>query len=183
MKFTPATIEGVVVVDIERRVDERGFFARQWCADEMQRAGLDPRLAQINTSRSTSAGTLRGIHFQRPPHMEVKLVRCVRGAVFDVAVDLRPASKTYCQWAGFELNAEDGRMLYIPEGCGHGFLTLTPDADLVYQTSIPYAGASASGVRHDDQAFGISWPREIAVISSQDQNWPAYDKTRATAGV
>ena len=165
------------VIELDRRSDDRGFFARQWCAEEFLRAGLDARLSQINTSRSTAKGTLRGIHFQRTPCAEVKLVRCVRGAVFDVAVDLRPASLTYCQWVGFELSAEDGQMLYIPEGCGHGFLTLSPDTDLVYQASVPYAASSASGVRHDDPAFGIVWPGEIAAISKQDENWPAIAST------
>lgn len=174
MIFTKTKIPGVVVIDLERRSDERGFFARQWCAEEFMRAGLNPAVTQINVARSTAAGTLRGIHYQKSPDAEVKLVRCTRGAVFDVAVDLRPESPTFRQWFGTEIDAETGRMLYIPEGCGHGYLTLTPDADLVYQASVPYAPASATGVRHDDPAFNISWPEAVKVISSQDQNWPAF---------
>jgi len=182
MKFSPTTIAGVHVIELERRSDDRGFFARQWCGEEMRRAGLDPRLAQINTARSTASGTLRGVHFQRQPHAEVKLVRCTRGAVFDVAVDLRADSPTFRQWFGIELDEETGRMLYIPEGCGHGYLTLAPDTELVYQASVPYAPQSAIGVRHDDPAFKITWPGKINVISQQDRNWPAFIAAPGAAG-
>lgn len=174
MIFTETKIPGVFVIELERRPDERGFFARQWCADEFARAGLDPRIAQINTARSVAAGTLRGVHYQQAPYAEVKLVRCTRGAVFDVAVDLRVASPTFCQWFGTELDDESGRLLYIPEGCAHGYLTLAPNTDLVYQASVPYAPKSATGVRHDDPAFKIVWPQAVKVISSQDQNWPNF---------
>jgi dTDP-4-dehydrorhamnose 3,5-epimerase len=176
MIFTKTKIPGVFVIELEPRRDERGFFARQWCADEFTRAGLDPRVAQINTARSVSAGTLRGMHYQEAPHAEGKLVRCTRGAVFDVAVDLRADSATFCQWFGIELDDESGRMLYIPEGCGHGYLTLAPNTDLGYQASVPYAPGSARGVRHDDPAFDIVWPAPIKVISAQDQNWPSFPK-------
>ena len=182
MKISETKIAGVYVVEIERRSDERGFFARQWCAEEFARAGLDPRLVQINTARSLATGTLRGIHFQKQPHAEVKLIRCVRGAVFDVAVDLRAGSPTFCQWFGLELDADSGRMLYIPEGCGHGYLTLAPDTDLVYQASVPFAPGSATGMRHDDRAFKIDWPGTINVISSQDRNWPPFADLAAEAG-
>lgn len=175
MKFTQTKLPGVVVVDLERRSDDRGFFARQWCAEEMVRAGLNPSLSQLNTARSSAAGTLRGIHYQKAPHGEVKLVRCTRGAVFDVAVDLRPGSATFRQWFGIELDADQGRALYIPEGCGHGYITLTEDADLAYQASVPYAPSSATGVRFDDPAFGIDWPVPVKVISAQDRNWPLLD--------
>jgi dTDP-4-dehydrorhamnose 3,5-epimerase len=174
MIFTETKIPGVFVIELEQWRDERGFFARQWCADEFARAGLHPRVAQINTARSEMAGTLRGIHYQKPPHAEAKLVRCARGAVFDVAVDLRADSPTFCQWFGIELNDESGRMLYIPEGCGHGYLTLAPSTDLVYQASVPYAPKSATGARHDDLAFNIVWPGAVNVISPQDQNWPNF---------
>ena len=177
MIFTKTKITGVFVVELERRNDERGFFARQWCADEFVRAGLDPRIAQINTARSLAAGTMRGIHYQKAPHAEVKLVRCTRGAVFDIAVDLRADSPTIGQWFGIDLDADSGRMLYIPEGCGHGYLTLAPDTDLIYQTSVAYAPASATGVRHDDPAFDIRWPAKINVISAQDRNWPPFQVT------
>jgi dTDP-4-dehydrorhamnose 3,5-epimerase len=174
MIFVETSISGVFVIEIEPRRDERGFFARQWCADECMRAGLDPRVAQINIAHSVAKGTLRGVHYQKAPHAEVKLVRCTRGALFDVAVDLRVGSPSFCQWFGIELNEESGRMLYIPEGCGHGYLTLTPNTDLVYQASVRYAVNSATGVRHDDPAFNIVWPGEIRVISPQDKNWPSF---------
>lgn len=182
MIFTETKILGVFVIELERRADDRGFFARQWCAGEFVRAGLDPRVTQINTARSTAKGTLRGMHYQKAPDGEVKLVRCTRGAVFDVAVDLRADSPTFRQWIGVELDEESGRMLYIPEGCGHGYLTLAPNTDLVYQASVPYAPKSATGVRHDDPAFGITWPGTINVISQQDQNWPAFVDGQQTAG-
>lgn len=181
MKFLQTGIAGVVVVELERRSDERGYFARQWCAEEFIRAGLNPALSQINTARSIAAGTLRGIHYQKAPHAEAKLVRCVRGAVYDVAVDLRPDSPTFRRSFGVELDDVSGRMLYIPEGCGHGYLTLTPDSDLVYQASVPYAPASATGVRYDDPAFDIAWPGPINVISAQDRGWPAFDAASVAA--
>ena len=174
MNFTRTKIEGVFVIELEPRRDERGFFARQWCAEEFARAGLDTRIAQINTARSVVCGTLRGMHFQRAPHAEVKLVRCASGAVFDVALDLRAHSPTFRQWFGVELDSESGRMLYLPEGCAHGYLTLRPGTDLVYQSSVPYAPTSATGVRHDDPAFGIEWPQPVSVISRQDLDWPDF---------
>jgi dTDP-4-dehydrorhamnose 3,5-epimerase len=174
MIFTPAPIHGAYIVDLEKRLDERGYFARGWCAEEFTRAGLDARVAQINVTRSTVAGTLRGMHFQLPPHAEVKLVRCTQGAVFDVVADLRPSSPTYRRWHGVELTAADGRMLYIPEGCAHGFLTLTPNADLMYQASVPYAPKHATGIRHDDRAFDIRWPRSIELVSAADSSWPGF---------
>jgi dTDP-4-dehydrorhamnose 3,5-epimerase len=130
MIFKETKLPGVFVIELERRSDDRGFFARQWCAEEVARAGLDPALTQINVARSTARGTLRGVHYQRAPHAETKLVRCTRGAVFDVAVDLRSDSPTFRQWVGVELDAESGRALYIPEGCGHGYLTLSAETDL-----------------------------------------------------
>lgn len=174
MIFTKTKIDGVLVIELEPRRDERGFFARQWCADEFTSAGLNPAIAQINTARSTSVGTLRGLHFQVAPHAEAKLVRCTRGAVFDVAVDLRAGSPTFRQWFGTDLDAESGRMLYIPEGCAHGYMTLEPNTDLAYQSSVPYTPKSVRGLRYDDPAFGIVWPEPVKVISYQDLNWPGF---------
>ncbi len=179
MIFAETTLAGAYLVELEPHRDERGFFARQWCAEEFARAGLDPRIAQINTSRSLRAGTLRGLHYQLEPHAEVKLVRCTRGAVFDVALDLRPASPTFCRWFGTELDADSGRMLYIPEGCAHGFLTLVPYTELVYQASVAYAPASARGVRHDDPAFAIRWPRPVTILSAADAAWERFERPRA----
>jgi len=174
VKFTPAGIEGAFEIDLEKRADERGFFARAWCEREFAQHGLSTRIAQVNVGVSTSAGTLRGMHYQFAPNAEVKLARCGRGAVYDVAVDLRPTSPTFCRWHGCELSAQNGRMLYVPEGCAHGYLTLTDDAELMYFTSVPYAPDSARGVRHDDPAFSITWPRLVTTISSQDAAWPDF---------
>jgi dTDP-4-dehydrorhamnose 3,5-epimerase len=172
--FSKTKIDGVFVVELEPRRDERGFFARQWCADEFTRAGLNPAIAQINSARSASAGTLRGLHLQVAPHAEAKLVRCTHGAVFDVALDLRAGSPTFRQWFGMGLDGELGRMLYIPEGCAHGYLTLEPNTDLTYQASVPYAPKSARGFRYDDPAFGIVWPEAVKVVSQQDLSWPDF---------
>ena len=174
MIFTKTKMDGVVVVELEPRRDERGFFARQWCADEFRRAGLNAEIEQINTAQSTAVGTLRGMHFQVAPHAEAKLVRCTRGAVFDVALDLRVGSPTFRQWFGLRLDEESGRMLYIPEGCAHGYLTLKPNTDVSYQASVAYAPASARGVRYNDPAFGIVWPQPPMVISPQDMKWPDF---------
>jgi dTDP-4-dehydrorhamnose 3,5-epimerase len=174
MIFTPAPIQGAFVIDLELRIDERGQFARAWCAAEFARAGLDVRIAQINTARSTVAGTLRGLHFQLPPHAEAKLVRCTQGAVFDVVVDLRPASPSFRRWHGVLLDAAGGRMLYIPEGCAHGYITLCANSDLMYQASVPYAPKHAKGLRYDDPAFAIVWPRPVELVSQADLNWPQF---------
>jgi dTDP-4-dehydrorhamnose 3,5-epimerase len=145
-----------------------------WCAQELREAGLDADLSQVNTGFSPRAGTLRGVHLQREPHSEVKIVRCVRGAVFDVMVDLRPGSPTFKRWFGTELRGDGLQMLYIPKGCAHGYLTLEDDSELIYFASQPFASASAMGVRFDDPAFAIRWPREVAVISQADRSWPDF---------
>lgn len=177
VKFTPGQVSGCFIVDLERRSDERGYFARAWCEREFAAQGLATRIAQANVGVSTCAGTLRGMHYQDAPHAEAKLVRCPRGAVFDVAVDLRPESPTFRLWQGCELSAANGRMLYVPEGCAHGYLTLTDDTELMYFTTEPYAPDAARGVRHDDPAFSITWPRPVTTISSQDAGWPDFRTT------
>jgi dTDP-4-dehydrorhamnose 3,5-epimerase len=174
MQFRPTAVEGAFVIEPKQIPDARGYFARTWCTDVLGQRGLNGRIAQINTGRSIKAGTLRGMHFQSAPHAEVKIARCERGAVFDVVVDLRPGSPTYCKWHGEELTENNLRELYVPEGCAHGYLTLADDSVLTYLTSHPYAPGSASGVRFDDPAFGIEWPREIAVISDADRNWAPF---------
>jgi dTDP-4-dehydrorhamnose 3,5-epimerase len=176
MRFTPTTVDDVHIVDIDRIRDERGFFARAWCTNEFGQQGLNARIAQANIGYSERRGTLRGMHFQVPPHEEAKLVRCTRGAVFDVVVDLRRDSETYLQWVGVELTADNARMLYVPPGCAHGYLTLTDGTELFYQTSEFYERAAARGVRYDDPAFGIDWPVEIRVISEQDRSWPLIEE-------
>jgi dTDP-4-dehydrorhamnose 3,5-epimerase len=181
MIFTELSVKGAWLADMERRSDDRGFFARAWCAAEFAAKGMNPHIAQINVAHSPTPGTLRGIHWQVAPHLEAKTVRCVAGAVFDVVVDLRADSATFCNWYGTELTAENGRVLYLPEGCGHGFLTLVADSTLMYQASVPFAGDSARGARHNDPAFGISWPRPVAVISDADSAWPLFPSRRGGA--
>jgi dTDP-4-dehydrorhamnose 3,5-epimerase len=174
LSFRPAGVDGAFEIDGTRRTDERGHFARVWCERLFAARGLAGRFAQVNTGVSNRAGTLRGMHYQLAPHAEVKLVRCVRGAVFDVAVDLRPGSPTFRRWHGCELSAANGRMLYVPEGCAHGYLTLADDTELIYFTTAAYAPQSARGVRHDDPAFAIEWPGAVGVISTQDATWPDF---------
>jgi dTDP-4-dehydrorhamnose 3,5-epimerase len=152
MRFVETPLPGVVLVEQERLGDERGFFARTYDAAQM------PPVVQMSTSFNARAGTLRGLHYQRDPHAESKLVRCTRGAIFDVAVDLRPGSTTLHQWYGVQLSAENGSALLIPPGCAHGFQTLADDSEILYAMDAPYAGAAAAGVRWDDPAFAIEWP-------------------------
>jgi dTDP-4-dehydrorhamnose 3,5-epimerase len=172
LKFTPGRVHGAFVIDLDRRSDERGFFARLWCGEELAAQGLSAHVAQINTAVSPQRGTLRGMHYQVAPHEEVKIVRCARGAIFDVALDLRASSPTYRQWMGAELTAENARMLYVPQGCAHGYLTLADDTEVIYLASQPYEAAAARGVRYDDPSFGISWPVAVMVISGADRGWP-----------
>ena len=172
MIFTELRIPGAFQIELEPRGDARGFFARAFCQEEFASHGLNPTIAQANLSVSKERGTVRGMHFQRPPHGEAKTVRCTRGRIFDVLVDLRKDSPTYLGWLGVELSATNHRMLYIPEMCAHGFLTLEDDSEVVYNTSSSYAPAAEGGIRHDDPAVGIQWPAEIRVISDKDRDWP-----------
>lgn len=177
MRLVPTPLAGVVVVELDRIEDDRGAFARTFDAALFAEAGLDARVAQGNLSYNRRAGTLRGMHFQRAPHGEAKLVRAVRGAVFDVAVDLRPASPTYCRWFGAELSAENGNALVVPDGCAHGFQTLTDDAELLYLMSTPFVPGAGDGVRWDDPAFGIAWPDAPPggrTIAERDATYPDF---------
>jgi dTDP-4-dehydrorhamnose 3,5-epimerase len=174
MRFEPTKIEGVVVVHIEARGDERGFFGRIFCPDEFKRAGLDFVPYHMNLSRSVETGTLRGLHFQRAPHREDKLVRCVRGRIWDVALDLRQESSTYGQWAGIELDHTSARAFLVPKGCAHGFITLEPDSDVLYLTSHPYTASHEGAVRWNDPQFAIAWPTTPRVISPRDGAAPDY---------
>ena len=175
MNFVKTPIAGLYVVELERHEDDRGFFARIWSDDELAPLGLDDRVSQCSLSRNTRAGTLRGLHFQAAPHAETKIVRCTRGAIFDVALDLRPGSPTRLRWFGVELDAEHANALYIPKGLAHGFQTLVDDTDVLYMISDPYVPESAGGVRWDDPAFGIQWPdAPERTISERDLNWPAF---------
>lgn len=174
MRFTRTEINGAFVVDLEPITDERGFFARSFCRREFVTHGLSPELAQCNVSLNRRRGTLRGMHWQTAPHEEAKLVRCTRGMLHDVIIDLRPGSTTYGQHTAVRLSAENRRMLYVPEGCAHGFLTLEDDTEVLYQMSSPYAPESARGVRYNDPAFGVLWPAEVATISERDRSYPDW---------
>jgi dTDP-4-dehydrorhamnose 3,5-epimerase len=181
MRFIETEIPGVLVVEAEPRADNRGAFARLQCPDEFAAAGRPFAPAQTSLSRNPRAGTLRGLHYQPGPHAETKLVRCVRGRIFDVAVDLRAGSPTHRRWAGVELSAENLRGLFIPEGVAHGFLTLEPDSDVLYQIAPKYEPGHEAGVRWDDPAFGVAWPEAPALISPRDATYPDYE-TGAAAG-
>lgn len=174
MLFHPTRLKDAVLIELEKREDQRGYFARTFCEQEFDAAGLETRFVQANTSSNPQAGTLRGMHFQNPPHAEVKVIRCTRGAIFDAIIDLRRASPTFGQWQGFELDARSGTMLYVPTGFAHGYQTLTDDSEVGYLVSHPYTPGAEEGIRHDDPAFAINWPRPVSVISEKDARWPAY---------
>ena len=174
MKLQESSIAGVWVLEAAVVQDERGTFARTFCRDELLAHGLDARVAQCSLSRNLRRGTLRGMHYQAAPHAELKLIRCTLGSVFDVALDLRPESATFCRWLGFELSAEAPRSLYLPPGVAHGFVTLSDDAELCYQISVPYAPAAARGVRWDDPVFDIRWPLRPLVMSEKDRSYPDF---------
>jgi dTDP-4-dehydrorhamnose 3,5-epimerase len=174
VKFTETPLQGAFIIDLEPNRDERGFFARTFCAREFAQHGLESAVVQCNLSANLKAGTLRGMHFQQPPVSEAKLVRCVRGAIHDVVVDLRPQSDTYRRHLAVELSAENRRALFVPSLFAHGFQTLTDDAEIEYQMSEFHAPDGAGGFRYDDPAFAICWPLPISVISPQDLAWPPF---------
>ena len=174
MIFTATQLKDTWLIDLEPKKDDRGFFARIWCRQELAAQGLDTEIAQESLSFNRHRGTVRGLHFQRPPHEEIKIVRCTRGGIFDVIVDLRPRSPSYLRWQGFELTAENRMALYVPKGFAHGFQTLADNAEIVYRISEFYAPNSAGGYCYDDAAFGIAWPLPVTVISERDLRWPAF---------
>lgn len=174
MKFTETELPGAYLIELERREDQRGYFARTWCEREFAAHGLETRFVQVNLAHNPRRGTLRGLHFQLEPYAEVKVVRCTRGALYDVIVDLRPESPTCGRWIGVELSAANGRALYVPRGFAHGYQTLEDDTDLMYQTSEFYVAEAARGVRYNDPAFGIAWPLPVRVISEADASWPDF---------
>ena len=175
MIFQEARLAGVYLVDIERHVDQRGFFARTWCKSEFAERRLVTDFVQHSVSFNAGAGTLRGLHFQRPPHGETKLVRCIRGALYDVVVDLRSQSPTFRQWAAFELTAESRSALYIPAGFAHGFQTLEPNTEASYMISAAHAPDAGGGLRYDDPSLAIEWPLPVSCISERDRSWPDID--------
>jgi dTDP-4-dehydrorhamnose 3,5-epimerase len=174
LKFSSTKVPGCYIVDIEPRGDDRGFFARQYCREEFLNQGIDPAIEQINIGLSERAGTLRGMHFQTAPYEDTKFVRCLAGAIFDVCLDLRPASATYLEWVGVELSAANRRSLYLPAGTAHGYLTLADNTEIMYTTNQAYAPDNAAGVRYDDTCFGIRWPREVTTLSPADREWPDF---------
>ncbi|MBC8113742.1 MAG: dTDP-4-dehydrorhamnose 3,5-epimerase [Candidatus Saccharimonas sp.] len=183
MLFLPSELSGAWLIEPELISDERGSFARTWCAREFEERGLNPRLAQCNISWNHRQGTVRGMHFQREPHAEAKVVRCTRGAIYDVIVDLRPESKTFCQWIARELTAENRLMLYIPEGFAHGFQTLADDTEILYQMSCEHHSLSAAGLKWNDPAIAVCWPLPISKISQRDLAWPRLEATQMRLAV
>jgi len=173
MYFRHTSVWGAWVIDPSPHHDERGRFTRAWGAREFEEHGIHFLPVQVNMQFSLRKGTLRGLHLQEPPAVEAKLVRCTRGAIFDVAVDIRPESPSFGQWCSAELTAENGRMLYVPERCAHGFQSIEQNSEAMYLTSGFYAPECCRGARFDDSAFGIDWPLAVTAISEQDQNWPA----------
>ncbi len=175
MKFVETKLQGVVLVDIDCLQDERGFFARTVCSKEFAAHGLSAAFVQSSVSYNRAQGTLRGMHYQRAPYEEKKIVRCVRGAIYDVVLDLRPQSPTFRKWIAVELNEDNARAVYIPEGCAHGFQTLTNDTVILYQMTAFFDASSAAGVRWDDPVFGISWPDiKVRVIADKDRQYPDF---------
>jgi len=176
MRFTETDLGGAWVIDPSPHKDDRGRFMRAWCAREFAEHGLDFTPVQANMGFSIRKGTIRGMHFQEEPALEAKLVRCIRGAIFDVVLDLRPESPSYGKWYGIELSAENGRMLYVPEHCAHGYQTLEECTEIYYMASGFYSPGSVRGVRFDDPAFAIQWPVVATVVSEQDRNWPLVER-------
>ena len=175
MTFEETQLAGVFEVKLERANDARGFFARSWCKREFETHGLNPDLVQCNVSFNHRKGTLRGMHYQEAPNAEAKLVRCTRGSIYDVVIDLRPKSPSFRCWVGVVLSAEERNMIYVPEGCAHGFLTLQDNTEVFYQMSQYYSPESARGVRWNDPAFEISWPGKVEVISERDRNYADFE--------
>jgi dTDP-4-dehydrorhamnose 3,5-epimerase len=173
MLFTETKIPGLYVIELEKREDARGYFARAWCAKEFADHRL-PAFVQTNMSMSRVRGTIRGLHYQLAPHGEAKYVRCVRGAIFDVAVDLRPDSPTYKKWFGVELTADNRRAAFIPEGVAHAYQALTDDAEVIYSSSCAYTPGAERGIRWNDPAFDIEWPIREALVSDKDMKWPDF---------
>lgn len=181
MKFLETPIAGAMIVELERLEDERGFFARSFCAEEFAEHGLEPAIAQANVSFNRSAGTLRGMHYQVDPAAETKLIRCTSGAIWDVIIDMRPESPSYRRHFGAELTAADHRALFVPALCAHGFQTLADDTEVTYQVGDRYRPGHERGIAYDDPAIGIRWPREVTVISDKDRAWPALEPADGVA--
>jgi dTDP-4-dehydrorhamnose 3,5-epimerase len=176
MKFQPTKLHDAYLIQLEPARDTRGFFARTFCIEEFGTHGLEVSYPQHSLSVSAHRGTIRGMHYQCDPGSEAKLVRCARGRILDVIIDVRPTSPTYCHWQQFELSPDNGCQLYIPKGFAHGFQTLSDDVEVNYLISAVYQPGLARGIRFDDPAFGIIWPLSVTEISEKDLNWPAFSR-------
>lgn len=174
MKFRKTTIDGLLIIDIEKNLDSRGFFARVWDKKEVESTGILTHFVQGNVSLTLKKGTIRGLHFQLPPYEEQKLVRVTRGSIYDVTVDLRKASPTYKQWVGIELTAENRTSIVVPQGCAHGFITLTDNVEVSYWTTALYTPDAQAGIRYNDPTFRIRWPINVTSISKRDLTWPDF---------
>lgn len=175
MKFIPTALNDIFIIELEMINDDRGFFARSWCKEEFGQHSLNNNIVQCNTSFNLQRATIRGLHYQAPPHEETKIVRCIRGSIYDVVIDLRAHSTTYMNWIGVNLTSENRRMIYIPTGFAHGYQTLTPEAEIYYQVDQYYAPKAERGIKWNDSAFRIDWPlRRDCVISEKDQSWPDF---------
>jgi dTDP-4-dehydrorhamnose 3,5-epimerase len=174
MIFTETSLRGAFIIDLEPRADERGFFARSWCAEEFEKLGLNARLSQCNISFNEKRGTLRGMHYQVEPYPEAKVVRCTMGSIYDVIIDLRPDSPTFKNWYGIELSAENHRALYVPIDFAHGFQTLTDHSEVSYQMSEFFHPECSRGVRWDDPAFAVAWPLVTVIVSERDSSFPLW---------
>jgi dTDP-4-dehydrorhamnose 3,5-epimerase len=181
MIFTETKLKGAYIIDVKRLEDERGFFGRSYCKREMDEYGLNTNMVQANVSYNKKKGTLRGMHMQVSPYEETKLVRCTRGAIYDVIIDMREDSDTYKQWIGVELTADSYRMLFVPEGFAHGFITLEDNTDVTYNVTQYYTPGSERGIRWNDPAFNIEWPMEPVTISDKDQAHPDFEESTATS--
>jgi dTDP-4-dehydrorhamnose 3,5-epimerase len=177
MLFEETYLKGAFVIEIKKLGDERGFFGRSWCQKEIEDHGLNGNVAQQNTSFSALKGTLRGMHYQKNPYEENKLIRCTRGAIYDVIIDLRPDSPTFKQWFGIELTADNYKMLYAPEKFAHGFITLEENSEVTYLVTQFYTPDAECGVRYNDPQFGIQWPTEVVVVSDKDKNHPDFNES------
>lgn len=175
MIFHETYLQGAYIIDIEKVLDERGFFARTWCKKEFQKKSLEHEFVQNSISLNNTIGTLRGMHYQRAPWDESKLIRCTRGSIYDVIIDLRPDSDTYHKWLGTELSAENYKILYVPPKFAHGFITLQDNTEVIYHISEYYDPSSEKGIRYNDPFFSIDWPINVATISEKDKNWPDYN--------
>lgn len=178
MIFTETRLQNAFLIDVQKLEDDRGFFGRTFCKREFERLGINTNVVQANVSYNKKKGTLRGMHYQAAPHGEVKIVRCTRGAIYDVIIDLRPGSPTYREWFGVELREDSYRMLYVPEDFAHGFQTLEDDTEVIYQVSQYYTAGSERGIRYNDPEFGVEWPGEVRVISQKDANWADFGAER-----